>query len=307
MRGILFLLCALALAQGQAYAGGRVSKGKTKTPKSLRAKAKAASKNRAKVRAKGANKAAAKAFAKLGRNVDLLANVRAQTAKRNQKRGLRVPPLRMRASGTKKRKYLRIPISEKQVGKIRSTVEALQAASPDEVIVFRGQEQATEKMQATAVRERGLAKAVKEYRKAARAKSVEAAEIIEKVAKERYPKQYHVARAAHLSKVSGTEILAIESQSTTDSRFFISTTRDLSVAFGNFYKAPNIRYIYILSVPKQQTLNVYGLVAERERSLNLPQSSNQREKELAIPLQATEFVRAVYDIKTDTLTLLARE
>ncbi len=203
-------------------------------------------------------------------------------------------------------KYLRSAISEKHVQKIQSVVEELQASSPNELIVFRGQEKLTKKVQSQAMQELPLKAAIRELKAATQAESKEAAETISSIADKPYPTKYEQGHAEHLGKATGLELLAIKSQNKFASRFLVSTTRDLSIAFGDFYMAPAVRYVYIMQVPRDHVVNLHGLVAERAKTMNLPKAGNQREKELAIPLQATEYVRAVFDTKTGKLTKVAR-
>jgi hypothetical protein len=302
-RSLLLLttcLLTLGLSLGQSDAAPTRAKTSKSAKGNARGKAKAVAKRKLAVRPKTTNVKSGG----LGVKGTALLKVRELTAKQNSKRGLRLPRLSLKPRKVKQLKYLRNEISEKQVATIQTEVDKLQAEFPNEVIVFRGQDTFSKKVQSQVIRELGPAKAAKEFTKAAKAEKQKATETVERVNQKAYPTKLELRLASHLGKATGEELLAIKSQTQFSSRFLISTTRDLSIAFGDFYKAPQVRYVYILQVPKEHAINLHGLVAEKTKAMNLPKAGNQREKELAIPLQATEFVRAVYDIKTNKVTRL---
>lgn len=231
-----------------------------------------------------------------------LANLRLSLNKTSN--GLRLPALSLKVRSTKELKHLQNGISPKQVKKFEKAVAALNAANPKLTLVFRGQEKLTKTIQSIAIQESSLKAGLASYRKEVTKVEGEAKAFIQKVGSERYPTPFDQRSAEHLQIVNGHEMLAIANQSKFAGKYFVSTTRDLSVAFGNFYLAPKVRFVYILQVPKTEAINVHGLVARQSKMRNLPKPNNQQEKEVAIPLQATSYVRAVYDIKLDKMTIL---
>ncbi len=233
-----------------------------------------------------------------------LATLRLQTATRNHKRGLRIPPLKLQARSLKKLKYLRAEITKQQVKKIQKVVDALKGSSPDSIILFRGQEKRTKEVNAEVLRNTTIKKAIKSYKLATQKEAKDAAEFVQKIAQTPYPSAYHTKLASHFSKASGPELLAIKSQMQFASPYLVAATRSLNVAFGDFYMAPKIRFVYILQVPKEHIINLHGLVSEKSKTLNTSAPDHQREKEIAIPIRATEYVRAVYDIKLDKIIQL---
>lgn len=218
----------------------------------------------------------------------------------------RLPTLSMKAKAAKELAYSQAPITAKQVKAIAKVVKELQAQGGDQVILFRGQEQQTKKVESEVVRKNGSLAGARAYDKAAKTELDAATKTVAETRSKRFPSRYEEGLAKHLSTMTGHELLAIKGQHQFASPYVVSATRDLSIAFGDFYKAPKVRYLYILQVPKSQLLNVHGLVAEKVKTMNLPAPKNQREKEVAIPLGATEFVRAVYDIQAGKMLPLAK-
>lgn len=216
----------------------------------------------------------------------------------------RLPTLSMKARTAKQLSYSQSPITTKQVKAIEKVVKELQAKGGDQVILFRGQEQRTKKVESEVVRKHGSLGGARAYDKAAKAEADAAAKTVAETRSKRFPSRYDETHSEHLSGMTGHELLAIKGQDQFASAYVVSATRNLSIAFGDFYKAPTVRYLYILQVPKSQVLNVHGLVAEKVKTMNLPAPKNQREKEVAIPLAATEFVRAVYDIQAGKMISL---
>ncbi len=226
-----------------------------------------------------------------------------RTSLKVEGKGLRMPALSVKAKKASELRFLSNGITPKQVRKFEKAVASLQRRAPDQVIVFRGQEKLTTKMSAKIMQGSSLGKGLKAYATETAKAKAEADAFIARVGNEAYPTVFDKAAAKHLAGLSGQQIVVMKSQDYSVP-FFVSTTRDLSVAFGDFYQAPKVRYVYILSLPKQEYLNVHGLIAKEAKMRNLPKPNNQAEKEIAIPLTATQFVRAVYDIKLDTMTML---
>jgi len=271
-----------ASPRGKQATKQRVAKPKAAKPKvGLRPAARSAAKTRL--------------FSKGGKVASLHETLAAQN--RAGKR-LRLPPLSMKPATAKELKYLLKPIPAVQVDAIKKVVTKLKADSPTDVIVFRGQAELTKTVSARAMRGSSTKTALADYQKAAEGEHLEVKRYVDNVDRNPHAPTSEKTRADHMRTLTPPEALALRHQRGFGGEYFVSTTRNLAAAYGEFHMAPQIRYIYVMQVPKGQAINIYGLVREKTKALNLPAQANQQEKELAIPLDATPYVRAIYDTAT---------
>ncbi len=226
-----------------------------------------------------------------------------------------IPRLSMKRITAESSEYLTHEMSQETVSKVQKFVNSINTKS-DEIIAFRGQTKLTQSIQSSNMREFGLSK------------SKELIEIDKKNLKQRFDQQYlnwenkrlkmggrngryyyrfandwnpdkTASTLSYFMKMDPIDLLAISHQSSLGSKHLISTTRDLSVAFGNFYMAPsNIRYVYILKFPKKVGINTYGASKYQTKSLGAMDASGLAEKEISIAHDATEYIQGVFDLET---------
>ncbi len=210
-----------------------------------------------------------------------------------------MPKLVVKTKTLEESRYLTRPVSEKTATSIRGKVASLKAREPKAVIVFRGQSKLTKTLQAKVRQELPVADAIAAFEKATKTEAKAARDYAAKVAKQKDPKVFDQRRVAFNAKLTGAELLALKHQEQLSGKYFVSTTRDLAIACGDFHLAGKMRYVYVLALPKKTGLNLYSLNRLKSDILRVLPPPNQREKEVAIPVEATSYVRAVYDLENE--------
>jgi hypothetical protein len=178
------------------------------------------------------------------------------------------------------------------------------AAINDSIILFRGQKLLTETVLANKARESGHEAAVEalESRKHYFRNWIE--NLIKKNERElssrdadsngwkyrEHEREELLQRLTYLKNITPEDKIILEHAKSAGGTYFVSATRALSVAAGNFQGGDGVRYIYILSVPLAKTINVQEVIKRTKAS------SFGREQEIAIPIDATQYILGVYDL-----------
>jgi hypothetical protein len=177
------------------------------------------------------------------------------------------------------------------------------ATSSEALILFRGQQQMNDRIMAIKARQIGLPTAEKDLNDEIDRFETKRQLQIEKMESEIAARdssrlgwldvqmrEEFLNRLSYVKRTSGKDRVILNHIKSVGGTFFVSATRSLAVAAGNFQGGEGIRFVYVFQVPKGKAVNVFG-VGQRTNSSNLG-----KEAEVSVLLDATEYVLGVYDL-----------